>query len=96
MICPVQECHYNRNDHVECPSPNVSQSSSGVSSDQPIRASLTFFLDNKLAVSYNSNTSAFLFYPDPVFYPFAGEDRVINITEGVSLTIKVGELLNAV
>ncbi len=89
-IFSVQICIVVRNDHCSCISPGISQSSSRKSSDQPIRANVTFFLDNKLAELSNGDVLEFLFYPDPQFYPFAGRDFVINITKNVDvLTIEV-------
>ncbi|XP_038073903.1 hepatocyte growth factor receptor-like isoform X2 [Patiria miniata] len=77
--------------YIKCMSPDVSQSASGATSTQPVRAEVVFYLDSRPAVlsSTNSNTTEFLFYPNPVFYPFSGKNEVIVVKEGSStLTIK--------
>ena len=55
-------------------------------------AEVVFFLDGRPTEvsATGSDRSEFLFYPDPVFYPFSGTDDVIVVEEGSStLTIMV-------
>ena len=90
-IFSVQICTVIADDLCRCISPNINQSSSRELSDQPIRANVTFFLDNKLTELANGDEIEFLFYPDPKFEQFAG--RVRNISNNMKvLTIGVGKV----
>ncbi|XP_033644028.1 hepatocyte growth factor receptor-like isoform X1 [Asterias rubens] len=85
-------CTVIADDLCRCISPNINQSSSRELSDQPIRANVTFFLDNKLTELANGDEIEFLFYPDPKFEQFAG--RVRNISNSMKVLTIGGRDMN--
>ncbi|XP_022099343.1 hepatocyte growth factor receptor-like isoform X2 [Acanthaster planci] len=89
------ECSISE-EYLQCLSPNISQSASGITSIEPITAEIVFFLDGRPTElsATGSDTSEFLFYPNPVFDPFSGDNNVIVVKEGSSTLTIMGTDLN--